>query len=282
MNSSKSAPSRRNVLALIGSQRKLGNCELFVKEVARNIPEEHDLSLIRLPSLTLSPCIGCYRCIGPDGCHIEDDIPFLSRHIAECDALIIATPVYFLGAHASLKALLDRTFAFYGILPKTRGKPSLLVTTYGMKESVGTAPQTLLAFSSFLGLDIKASVKILAALPGEALANNYRAEAAKLGKMLFSSEKQAFSRRSCPFCGNDIVCIREEDFLCTICHGAFRLDDEGTPVGSCAGWDVNDSRFVDEHREWLKGMRERFSSAKKEIFALTRTYADDGRWVEPT
>jgi NAD(P)H-dependent FMN reductase len=282
MNKGKSAPSPRRILALIGSQRKLGNCEIFVKEIARKIPEDHDLSLIRLPSLTIGPCSGCYRCIGGNGCHLEDDISFLGRHIADCDALIIATPVYFLGAHASVKALLDRTFAFYGILPRTREKPTLLVTTYGMKDREGTASQALLAFSSFLGLDVKASVKILAALPGEALSEGHRAEAERLGRLLFSPEQRNFSPRSCPFCGNDIVAIREEDFLCTVCHGAFGFDGNGTPVKISEGWDLTSGRFVDEHREWLKGMKSRFIGSRRDILALTRAYADDGHWIEPT
>ena len=100
-----SSPQKR-LLGIVGSMRKLGNCELFIKETARLIPEPHALSLIRLPELDIKPCTGCYQCIATGACPQKDDVSFVIRSIAEADGLIIAAPVYFLGAQGSIKKLL--------------------------------------------------------------------------------------------------------------------------------------------------------------------------------
>ena len=75
--------------------------------------------------------------------------------------------------------------------------------------------------------------------------------------------------------------MREEDFLCTLCHGSFHLDTPGTAVKGQPGWDVGSLEFVRSHREWLKGMKERFLATRKELLALSFPYKNVGTWVEP-
>jgi NAD(P)H-dependent FMN reductase len=270
------------ILGLIGSQRKLGNCELFVKEISRNIPYPHDLKLIRLPSLDIKACNGCYRCLGEGTCPVDDETSFLFDEIATSDGLIIAAPVYFLGAHACIKRILDRAFSFYGRSEAMAGKPCLLVNVFGMKERIGTAPQTLLTFASFLGFRVKASVDLLAALPGDVISKpNYLRKARRLAGLLVGDRSAPRASRSCPFCGNRIVRMRRRGFTCTLCHGSFHLAENGRPIKERPGWDIADIQFVKEHREWLKGMKERFLSRKREIVSRTLPYKDIGRWIEP-
>lgn len=270
------------ILALVGSMRKLGNCELFVKAVSENVPFEHELRLVRLPALNILPCTGCYRCLNDGTCGIGDDIPFLIGQMVSADAIIIASPVYFLGTHGSVKNLLDRAFGFFSALEGMAGKPCLLVNTYGMKDRLGVAPQTLLTLASFLGLEVKASVNLKAALPGEWLAHKTQKEtAARLGRLLFEKTGRRRAGRACPFCGNDIVHMRKNDFLCTVCHGSFSLEGHGRVVKGQPGWDVGSPDFVRSHREWLKGMKERFLATRKELLRLSMPYKDRGNWIAP-
>jgi len=270
---------KRRVLGIIGSQRKLGNCELFVKEAARHVPG-CELNLVRLPGLDIKPCKGCYRCLDDGLCPIEDDITFMKGLMAEADALIIASPVYFLGAHGSVKMLLDRAFSFFPVVPKMRHKPTILAVTYGLRDRIGTAQQTLLTLAAFLGLSVKAAVSLKAALPGDVLAKSHLRTAERLGRLLFGPGGRSRQARACPFCGNDIVRIRKEDFICTVCHGSFDIGEKGSTRGT-PGWDVSDIGFIADHREWLKGMRTRFIAARKKILRLTEPYRDIGRWVGP-
>jgi len=38
----------KKVLGIIASPRRLGNCEIMVKEISGHIPEPHELNLLRL------------------------------------------------------------------------------------------------------------------------------------------------------------------------------------------------------------------------------------------
>ena len=94
---------------------------------------------------------------------------FLLHEITAADAVIIASPVYYLGANSIIKKILDRGFLFFTVLRQTYGKPCILVNFYGIKDRIGVAPQMLETMAVMLGLDIKASLSIQAALPGEAV-----------------------------------------------------------------------------------------------------------------
>jgi len=271
---------RRRILGIVGSRRKLGNCEVFVKEIARQVPGEHDLALIRLPDLTILPCSGCYRCIAEGRCWIADDIPFVVDQVASADGIIIASPVYFLGTHASVKGLLDRVFSFFPAVEK-RGKiPSILVNTYGMKDKFGCAPQALLTLAAFL--DVRASVSLKAALPGEILSSRaHLRAAARLGKLLFGGKAPRRKGRACPFCGNEIVRMRKDDFICTVCNGSFTLDGRGRVERGGGGGDVGDIDFLREHRKWLMGMKARFMRERKALLGRSLPYKEMGTWVKP-
>lgn len=206
----------------------------------------------------------------------------MADQVASADALIIASPVYFLGTHASVKGLLDRAFSFFPFVEKRAKIPSILVTTYGMTDKIGCAPQALLTLAAFLGLDVRASVSLKAALPGEVLSSRQHLRtAARLGKLLFGGKAAATKARACPFCGNEIVRMRRDDFICTLCHGTFTLDGSGRPEKGQAGWDVGNIEFVREHRKWLMGMKERFLAERKTLLGLSLPYREMGTWVKP-
>ncbi|MGD9579300.1 MAG: flavodoxin family protein [Syntrophorhabdus sp.] len=273
--------SRRTILGLIGSPRKLGNCEVFVKEIARSIPEDHELKLIRMPSLTIEQCLACYGCIMDQPCPHKDDMEFLLRQIVKSDAIIIASPVYFLGSQSMFKRIIDRGFLFYTVLEKTYGKPCILLNFYGMKNRVGVSPQTLMSFATFLGFTIKANMDIKAALPGEVLTDPRQRELAKkLAAMVFSKKKST-KKHGCPFCGCDIVRMEKNKFTCTLCHGTFTIDDQKQRVKIKDGGILGTPEHMFLHKTWLRGMKEQFIKRRKEIMQLTVQYKDMGEWISP-
>lgn len=274
-------PTPRTVLALIASPRTLGNCETFAKELSRNIPEGHRLRLIRLTSLRIEGCRACYGCVMGGKCPVKDDMDFLLDEVANADALIVASPVYYLGANAIIKSILDRGFLFFNVLEKTYGKPAILLNFFGMPGRIGMAPQMLETFAAFLGLSVKASLSIEAALPGEALMNKANAaRARRLGKALFSPVKR---RRmgGCPFCGCEIIRVVPKGFVCTVCHGVFGMGPRGVFVKKREGGILGPPEHMLLHREWLRGMKQRFKEKKKEIMATIIPYKNEGKWIEP-
>jgi len=281
-NSTLNTQHSTRILGLVGSPRKLGNCEVFIKEISSKIEVPHELNLIRLPSLNILPCLACYGCIMGNPCPDKDDMDFLLESITESDAIIIATPVYYLGAHSIFKRILDRGFLFYNYMEKTYNKPCILINIYGIEDRIGISPQTLMTFASFLCLNIKESVNIEAALPGEILmdtGNRQKAEA--LAGMLFS-DKEAKDNYGCPYCGCGIVRIEKEMFICTLCHSHFSMDNQGNRFKIKDGGILGPPEHMHTHREWLKGMKNRFLQKKKEILKNSIPYKDAGKWIEPS
>ena len=272
----------RNILGLVASPRQFGNCELFTKEISRHIKGAFTLKLIRLVSLNIEPCKGCYACIVDKPCSNEDDMAFLLREIAAADAIIIASPVYYLGANSIIKKILDRGFLFFTVLRQTFGKPCILVNFYGIKDRIGVAPQMLETMAVMLGLDIKASLSIRAALPGEAVLSRINLnKAKKLAGMLFSS-KTVKKKTGCPFCGCEIVRVIKSGFVCTLCHGTFRTGTKGAFVKVKEGGVLGPMEHLFHHKTWLGNMKKTFLAKRKEIMRTIIRYKDMGQWIEPT
>jgi NAD(P)H-dependent FMN reductase len=273
------APKR--ILGLVGSSRRLGNCELFVKEISRHVPVESTLSLIRLPNLDIGPCRACYACIMGGSCPVSDHMGFLKDQILRSDALLIAAPVYFLGAHSIMKRILDRGFLFYADVQRNEHKPCILINLYGIEEKMGVASQTLRALAGVLCLDVKASVNLKAALPGEVVSDPRHVDLArKLGERIFS-DKAATAGTGCPYCGCEIVRLHGRQLICTLCHGSFTLDANAKPVKKLAGWEIGTINFIREHSAWLRGMKDKYMADRKELLRLSLPYKDIGTWVEP-
>jgi hypothetical protein len=206
---------------------------------------------------------------------------FLRDQVLKSDGLIIAAPVYFGGAHGIIKRILDRGFLFYGDAEQNEHKPCILLNLHGIEEKIGVAPQALRALAAVLCLDVKASVNLRAALPGEVLADPVNIGLAKrLGQLLFSGRLEK-SLDGCPFCGCDIVRMQHDQFVCTLCHGSFTLDARAKPVKGMPGWEIGTVQFIHEHSAWLRGMRDKYMDSRKKLLRLSLPYKDIGTWVEP-
>ena len=278
--------AQKRVVALILSPRRLGNCEILVKEICRHLPCEHQLELIRLTEKKIRPCRGCYACLMGAGCPLEDDFSAVARALSEADALVIASPTYFLGANGMLKVFLDRCLQLFAGDFDLRGKPALNLVTAGLRHEAGATEMMLNSFSLIMGLDIKASEVFYGALPGEIFLDNpgQRVRAERLGKKLFAAEKREFAAWACPLCGCDVVQLQGGDRIqCMVCRnygrlvcdeGSFRMEVELRP----------DNMFftaeqAHQHGLWLRGMKERFLKLKKKLLSICGAYADQGKWL---
>ena len=272
---------QKQVIGLVASPRNLGNCETFTKEISRHIPEAHTLKLLRLTSLDIRPCRACYGCVMGKPCPEEDDMEFLLGCLAKADAVILASPVYYLGANAIIKSICDRGFLFFNVLEQTYNKPIILLNFFGIPERVGMAPQMLETFAMFLGMSVKASLLIEAALPGEALMDEKNlALADRLGRILFT-EESIKPERGCPFCGSQIIRAAQKDFICTVCHGVIGISPDGRLVPLKESEIIGPPEHMLLHREWLRGMKRKFQENKRKIIQTIAGYKDEGEWIKP-
>lgn len=99
------------VLILNGSPRKNGNTSLAIKEMINVFQQENvETEVISIGTQSIHGCIACNSCKKTGKCVFQDDVNKANAILKDADGLVIASPVYFASANASLVAFLQRMF----------------------------------------------------------------------------------------------------------------------------------------------------------------------------
>ena len=98
------------ILILSGSPRKGGNTELLVEAFAKGAAKYHLVEIVSVRDVKVNPCLGCNACFKSlnNTCAQKDDMAVIYEKVSQADMLVIASPVYFYGISAQLKAIIDR------------------------------------------------------------------------------------------------------------------------------------------------------------------------------
>jgi len=136
------------VIAFVGSPRAGGNTELVTRDVLTVLEREGiETEMVRLADHHLEPCTGCLQCEAGETCSIDDDGLSLYFKAKEADGLLLATPVYFSSANASMKIFMDRVgFIAYNNDRAFRRKVGGPLTVAGRNGGNYTNSQLLLWF----------------------------------------------------------------------------------------------------------------------------------------
>jgi multimeric flavodoxin WrbA len=103
---------RMKVIGISGSPRAHGNTETLLQHALEPFREKGwTVTTFLASDRTVAPCTGCEDCAQMGECSIEDDMRLLYDEFAACDALILASPVYYRNVTAQLKAIFDRSYA---------------------------------------------------------------------------------------------------------------------------------------------------------------------------
>ncbi|MCR4852615.1 MAG: flavodoxin family protein [Prevotella sp.] len=99
-----------NILILSGSPRKGGNTDLLIEAFAKGASQKHKVEVVSVHDYQVKPCMGCNVCFRNEQhtCVQKDDMVLIYEKMANSDMLVIASPVYFYGLSAQLKAVIDR------------------------------------------------------------------------------------------------------------------------------------------------------------------------------
>lgn len=132
------------VLLINGSPRREGNTFLALSEIAKVLEQEGIESVIvGVGTRAVRGCIACAKCkeSGENRCVFNDDIcNEVSARMAECDAVIVGSPVYYGQPNGTVLSLLQRMF--YSAGKYFEGKPAAAVAV--CRRGGGTAAfQTL-------------------------------------------------------------------------------------------------------------------------------------------
>ncbi len=278
----------KQVLGIIASHRNLGNCEIMVREISRQLTVPHELQLLRLPDFNVRYCNGCYRCLTKgNGCVLADDLADILEAISATDALILAAPTYFLGAHACLKMFVDRGISFYAMAERLWGKPAVGIGIAGIEGKEGS---TLLDIERFL-LTIQANNQmsriVYAALPGEVvMSDGNKKIAGELAAALFG-QTTARTQLSCPLCGGATVRFLENNQVrCMLCSNTGTLLDgpDGLALEIESGGHelIADRNTALQHSDWLKGMLARYVEQRDQLKKVQSSYKDKTPWIKPS
>lgn len=98
------------IIVLVGSMRKGGNTDLLAQAFAKGASMANDVEIISVADYKVNPCIGCNSCFKRDNysCFQNDDMAVIYNKLKAADIAVIASPVYFYGISAELKAIIDR------------------------------------------------------------------------------------------------------------------------------------------------------------------------------
>ncbi len=99
------------VLMINGSPRKDGNTEIALKEMEKIfLANGIETETVQVGNKDIRGCIACLSCRKTGKCVFNDLVNELAPKFEEADGLVVASPVYYASANATLVALLQRLF----------------------------------------------------------------------------------------------------------------------------------------------------------------------------
>ncbi|WP_027720162.1 flavodoxin family protein [Maridesulfovibrio zosterae] len=123
------------ILTLLGSAKKKGNTATVLEAFEDEIKAEgHVVERVNVAYKNVKGCLGCNKCsvtAEEIGCIQKDDAIDILEKMIEADLVVFASPVYFWGVSAQIKAVIDRTYS--------------LITQYGTPNHTSLVKDTPIA-----------------------------------------------------------------------------------------------------------------------------------------
>ncbi len=99
------------VLIINGSPRVNGNTSIAINEMTKIFHAEGvETDTVQVGNGDIRGCIACGQCARAGKCVFDDVVNELAPRFEAADGLVIASPVYYASANATLIAVLDRLF----------------------------------------------------------------------------------------------------------------------------------------------------------------------------
>ena len=99
------------VLIINGSPRVSGNTGIALNEMVKVFESEGiETEVALIGNKDIRGCIACHSCAQTGKCVFDDAVNELASKFEEADGLVVASPVYYASANATLIACLDRLF----------------------------------------------------------------------------------------------------------------------------------------------------------------------------
>jgi len=195
-----------NVISIFGGPRKKGNTATILGWVEEELKTlGHQIERINLSSKKVNGCVGCLKCkdnLNEPGCAQKDDGTFIIDRMVASDVVIYASPLYYWGFSAQMKAFIDRCHCLYrGVC----GSPEHMSFVEGQRQALivtaadpfeNNAEQILTTFQRILVYDKAYSageLLICNCNTPDSLDEEIQAQAIKFANQLFSATKTPYS-----------------------------------------------------------------------------------------
>ncbi len=108
----------KKILVISGSPKKNGNTAILIGAFAKGAASKGaHIEIVHAAFLKnkANGCTSCRKCQEQKayGCVIDDGASSIIRKMIKADVIVFATPLYFYGASAQLKTIVDRMFSLY-------------------------------------------------------------------------------------------------------------------------------------------------------------------------
>lgn len=154
-------------IGIVGSPRKNGNVDTLVQTVLDGAKEAgYQTEKYNLNEMNYSGCQACNYCKGHDQCRLDDDVSKLLGAIAEADAVVFGSPIYFSQFTGQFRLMEDRMFSLIDKDFRSRlrpGKKAIIVTSQGdpNPDSFNNASQEFAGALGMLGFEVVDTIKMV-------------------------------------------------------------------------------------------------------------------------
>lgn len=123
------------IVVLMGSPNRKGSTSILVESFARGAADAgHSCEVIDVCHANIHPCTGCVVCGYEGPCVQKDDVQGIRAKLLAADMVVFATPLYYYGMSAQLKAMVDRFCAFNSSLNSRHLKSALLTVAWNADD----------------------------------------------------------------------------------------------------------------------------------------------------
>ncbi|MDD5097675.1 MAG: flavodoxin family protein [Candidatus Omnitrophica bacterium] len=185
----------KKILILSGSPVKNGNTAKLVKwfvEGARVKSAQIEVVQTAFLKYKSTGCISCRACqkLAKYECVINDEAKPVLAKMAKVDVIVMATPLYFYGASAQLKLVMDRMFSLYKwdnkaetMTTPLEGKTFVLLASAFEDIGLDTLEKSFVITADYSGMKFESLLVANAGEPGEIVkVKGARQKAIALGK----------------------------------------------------------------------------------------------------
>ena len=120
------------VLIINGSPHANGNTAIAIKELVKTFEVQGvEAEVCHIGNKDIRGCIACGKCSELGKCVFNDAVNEIAPKFEEADGLVVASPVYYASANATLIACLDRLFYSTGFDKTMKVGASVVVARRG-------------------------------------------------------------------------------------------------------------------------------------------------------